>query len=112
MQSTRVRCRSCNISRTHSDFATRRKSNMPGLVYILCAVTSLLSAALLLRGAITRRTPLLFWSSLCFFAMALNNVLLYVNFVVLPEVDLLIAARLVAVAGILLLNFGLIWHST
>jgi hypothetical protein len=85
---------------------------MPGLVYILCAITSLVSAVLLLRGAITRRTPLLFWSSLCFFAMALNNVLLYVNFVVLPEVDLLVAARIVTVVGIVLLNIGLIWHAT
>jgi uncharacterized protein DUF5985 len=86
---------------------------MPGLVYILCAITSLLSASLLLRGAMTRGGGgLLFWSSLCFFAMALNNVLLYVNFIVLPDVDLLIASRLATVVGIVLLNIGLIWHAT
>jgi Family of unknown function (DUF5985) len=86
---------------------------MPGLVYILCAVTSLGSAVLLLRGALSRGGGgLLFWSSLCFFAMALNNVLLYVNFIVLPEVDLLLASRLTTAVGIVLLNIGLIWHST
>ena len=85
---------------------------MSGLVYILCALTSLISALLLLRGALTRKGGLLFWSSLCFFAMAVQNVLLYVNYVILPEIDLLIAARLVALAGIVLLNIGLIWHST
>lgn len=85
---------------------------MTGLIYILCAITSLGSAALLFRGAVHRRNGLLFWSSLCFLAMAVNNVLLYINFVVLPEVDLLIAARLAMVIGVLLLNFGLIWHST
>lgn len=85
---------------------------MPGLIYILCAATSLGSAILLFRGAMQRRNGLLFWSSLCFLAMAVNNALLYVNFVVLPEVDLLIIARLAMVIGVVLLNFGLIWHST
>jgi hypothetical protein len=86
---------------------------MPGLVYILCAVTSLGSAVLLLRGALARGGGgLLFWSSLCFFAMALNNVLLYMNFIVLPHVDLLLASRLATVLGIVLLNIGLIWHTT
>ncbi len=86
---------------------------MPGLVYILCAITSLGSAVLLMRGAVSRGGGgLLFWSSLCFAAMALNNVLLYVNFIVLPHVDLLVAARLATVVGIVLLNIGLIWHAT
>jgi hypothetical protein len=85
---------------------------MPGLVYILCAITSLGSAVLLLRGALSRGGGLLFWSSLCFFAMALNNVLLYMNFIVFPDVDLLLASRLATVLGIVLLNIGLIWHAT
>jgi hypothetical protein len=86
---------------------------MPGLIYILCAVTSLVSAVLLLRGALSRGGGgLLFWSSLCFFAMAANNVLLYMNYIVFPDVDLLMASRLATVLGIVLLNIGLIWHST
>ena len=85
---------------------------MHGLVYILCAVTSLGSALLLLRGALTRRNGLLFWSSLCFFAMALNNMLLYLNFVVFPGIDLSMAARLATATGIVLLNIGMIWHTT
>lgn len=86
---------------------------MPGLVYILCAITSLVSGVLLLRSAISRGSGgLLYWSALCFFAMALNNTLLYVNFIVLPNVDLLTAARIATVVGIVLLNIGLIWHAT
>ena len=86
---------------------------MPGLVYILCAVTSLVSAVLLLRGAMARGGGgLLFWSSLCFFAMAVNNVLLYMNYIVFPDIPLLMASRLATVLGIVLLNIGLIWHST
>jgi Family of unknown function (DUF5985) len=84
---------------------------MPGLVYILCAITSLASAVLLMRGAINTKVALLFWSSLCFVAMAANNSLLYVNYIVFPEIDLLLAARLATVIGIVLLNIGLIWHT-
>lgn len=84
---------------------------MPGLVYILCTGTSLFSAVLLLRGAFFRRGGLLFWSGLCFLAMAVSNVLLYLNFVVYPEIDLIIAARSVTAVGIVLLNIGLIWHT-
>jgi hypothetical protein len=85
---------------------------MPGLVYILCAATSLICAVLLFRGSIQTRNGLLFWSALCFFAMTANNLLLYVNFIVLPDVELLIAARLAAVLGIVLLNIGLICYAT
>jgi hypothetical protein len=84
---------------------------MPGFIYLLCAATSLGSAGLLLRGALKSRGGLLFWSSLCFLAMAVNNVLLYLHFIVFPEVNLLIAARAVTLVGIVLLNIGLIWHA-
>jgi hypothetical protein len=85
---------------------------MPGLVYILCAVTSLGCALLLLRGSLQSRNGLLFWSSLCFFAMTANNLLQYVNFIVFPDVDILIIARLSAALGIVLLNIGLICYAT
>lgn len=85
---------------------------MHGLVYILCAITSLLSAVMLWRGARRHGNRLLFWSSLCFFAMTANNILLYANFVIFPDVDLLTAATIVSLIGIALVNFGLIWHTT
>lgn len=85
---------------------------MPGLVYILCAATSLGCAVLLLRGALQNKNGMLFWSSLCFFAMTANNVLLYANFIVFPDVDLLMVARLSAVVGVMLLNIGLICYAT
>jgi hypothetical protein len=85
---------------------------MHGLVYILCAITSLVSALLLLRGARRHGNRLLFFSSLSFFAMTGNNVLLYANFVIFPDIDLLTAATIVSLIGIVLVNFGLIWHAT
>lgn len=83
-----------------------------GLVYLLCTATALGSAVLLLRGGLSGGGRLLIWASLCFFAMALNNVLLYANFVLLPNVDITLAARLLTMVGIVLLNIGLIWHTT
>ena len=85
---------------------------MPGLVYILCAITSLGCALLLLRGSMQSRNGLLFWSALCFFAMTANNLLQYANFIVFPDVDILIVARSTAVIGIVLLNIGLICYAT
>ena len=85
---------------------------MPGLVYILSGVTSLVCAVLLLRGSWQNRNGLLFWSGLCFLAMTANNVLLYINFILLPDIDILVVARLTAVVGIVLLNIGLICYAT
>jgi hypothetical protein len=66
-------------------------------VYILCALTSLACAALLLRA--WRRTPsrLLFWSAVCFAGLAANSLLLVADLLIFPEYDLRIA-RLVAAA--------------
>ena len=61
---------------------------MAEAVYLLCAITSVACAALLFRGYRTNRTRLLFWSSLCFVGLAANNVLLFIDLVMVPEVDL------------------------
>ncbi len=78
-------------------------------VYILCALTSLACAVMLLRAYGERREPLLLWAGLCFVALVVNNVLLYVDVVVVPDVDLSHWRGLVALAGIGVLAFGLVW---
>jgi hypothetical protein len=84
---------------------------MAELVYLACALASLLCAILLVRSYRASRTPLLLWSSLCFVGLALNNALLFVDLVVTPPtVDLSLERTLVALAALLLLLFGLIWH--
>ena len=79
-------------------------------IYIACAVTSLLCALLLLRGYRAGRLRLLFWASICFFCFTLNNLLLFVDVVVLPQVDLFMLRALVALAGLGALLYGLIWE--
>lgn len=87
---------------------------MAEAVYILCAVTSILCAVLLLRGYHATRTRLLFWASLCFVFLSINNVILYVDLVIIPAsspIDLFWYRNAAAMAGMLVLVFGLVWES-
>lgn len=43
---------------------------MPAAVYILCGLTSVLCAVLLLRSYARKRVRLLLWSGLCFAGLA------------------------------------------
>ncbi|HVZ88671.1 MAG TPA: DUF5985 family protein [Polyangia bacterium] len=78
-------------------------------VYILCALTSIACAVLLLRAYRLQRARLLFWSSLCFIGLALNNVLLFVDLVVVPTIDLQPARNAAALLAVVVMLFGLIW---
>jgi hypothetical protein len=81
---------------------------MAETVYVLCALTSLGCAALLFRGYLQSRTRLLFWSSICFVGLAANNLVLLVDLVVLPLVDLSLVRGITAVVALLLFVWGLI----
>jgi hypothetical protein len=83
---------------------------MAEVVYILCAATSILCAMLLFRSYRESRAKLLFWSSLCFVGLALNNVLLILDLYVVST-DLFYTRTLVAVGAMAMLLFGLIWSS-
>lgn len=84
---------------------------MATLVYVLCALTSLACAVLLLRGYAQNGVRLLLWVGLCFVGLALNNVLLVVDVRVVPDVDLSLWRSLPALAGLMLLIYGLVWET-
>ncbi len=85
---------------------------MATAVYFLCAVTSTLCAALLIREYVRRpHTRLLLWSSLSFTALALSNALVFTDFVVFPDVDLSLLRAATACAAVALLLFGLVWEA-
>ena len=84
---------------------------MAKAVFLLCALTSLTCAALLLRAYGRRRSRLLLWSGLCFVGLALNNGLLVVDRLILPEVDLSLWRQVPALGGIALLVWGLVWDA-
>ena len=82
---------------------------MAETVYALCALTSLACALLLLRGYRRGRGRLLLWSSGCFLFLALNNMLLFVDLVLVPSIDLSIARSGVGLVAVTLLLAGFIW---
>jgi hypothetical protein len=81
------------------------------LIYGLCAATSTGCALLLLRGYRTSRARLLFWAALCFAGLALNNILVFVDEIVLPlTTDLSLIRALPALFGVAAFIYGLIWE--
>jgi hypothetical protein len=66
---------------------------------------------MLARGYRKNRVPLLFWSALCFLGLFFDNVLLYVDVIIVPGVDLAIWRKLPGLLALVLLLFGLIWES-
>jgi hypothetical protein len=90
---------------------------MPNLfnvaVYVLCAATSAACAVMLFRGYARSKTRFLLWSSLCFIALFANNLLLMIDRVFIPEVTFFPAALRsgVALGGLSLLAFGLVWDA-
>lgn len=85
---------------------------MREVVYVLCALTSLVCAILLTRAWLSNRSKLLLWSSICFIGLAINNALLVVDEVLTSdEISLLLARDITNLASISALVVGLIWSS-
>jgi hypothetical protein len=61
---------------------------MAEAVYLLSSLTSLTCTVLLLRGYLRSRVRLLLWSSLCFLGLTFSNVLLFIDLVVVPGINL------------------------
>jgi hypothetical protein len=80
-------------------------------LYVLAVLSSGACALLLFRGYRRKRVRLLMWSSICFTGLTINNVALFVDLVVLPNVDLRLARIIPALVGMTLLLYGFIWDS-
>lgn len=81
-------------------------------VYLLCFATSLLCLILLVRTYVRKRTRLLMWTALCFVGLAINNLLVFVDVVLLPNsIDLVPLRNLTTLAALGVLLYGFIWES-
>jgi hypothetical protein len=80
------------------------------IVYVLCLLTSTLSAGLLLNAFRRRRQNLLLWSALCFCLLAVNNLLVIIDLLLLPNIDLSLARSLTALAAGCVLLYGFVWE--
>ena len=83
---------------------------MAEVVFILCALASTVCALLLWRTYRAQGVRLLFWSVICFAWLALNNIVLFVDKVIAPDVDLSVWRGLTALIGVAALVYGLVWE--
>ena len=83
---------------------------MAAVVYGLCALTSATCALLLLRGYFARPARLLLWSSVGFVGLFLNNLLLFVDLIAAPHLELSIARHLTAAIALTVMMLGLLWE--
>ena len=83
---------------------------MKSFVYILNSVTFATCSTLLGRAYWRVRQRLLLWSALCFAGLAISNLLVFVDLVMLPQADLYMFRLITAAVAMLLLMVGLIWE--
>ena len=84
---------------------------MAALTYSLCALTALLCTVLLLSGYHRSRYRLLLWSGLCFAGLTVNNLLLVMDKVLLPDAELGLWRALTSLCAMVVLLYGLIWET-
>ncbi|HVM83721.1 MAG TPA: DUF5985 family protein [Candidatus Binatia bacterium] len=84
---------------------------MAAAIYSLCALAAATCAFLLLKAYRRGRYRLLLWSGLCFCGLTLNNLLLVVDKILLPETDLSVLRTLTAAIAMIVLLYGLIWDA-
>lgn len=82
---------------------------MTGL-YLLAVITCFFCMLLLYRSYLQKRSRLLLWSSLCFVGLTINNLLLFLDLVIIPDVDLRTVRLITALIGMLFLLYGFIWE--
>jgi hypothetical protein len=82
----------------------------PSLVYLLCFLTSAACATLLVRHYRVSRSPVLLWSAACFVSLAVANLLVVLDMLVLPHVDLRPARLWLTFLAVVVLLFGFIWE--
>lgn len=80
------------------------------LLTALSALTSITCMVLLFRGYASSGSRLVLWTAACFVGLSLNNVLLFADLVVFPDVDLRLFRHAAALTGLLCLLYGFIWE--
>jgi len=79
-------------------------------VYILGFLVTLACGVLLFRAYASVGKRLLLWSALCFSGLAVSNLLVFVDLVLLPRIDLFPLRLITAAVSMLILLYGLIWE--
>lgn len=84
---------------------------MSPFIFGLCAATSAVCAGMLLGAYRQEKYRLLLWSGLCFVGLTLNNIVLVLDKIVLPDIDLSTLRLFIALVAMMILLYGLIWDA-
>lgn len=84
---------------------------MVAAVYILGSLVVCLCAIMLLRAYTKAKRRLLLWSGLCFVGLTISNLLVFIDLVMIPDLNLYPLRLWTAAIATMLLVFGLIWES-
>jgi hypothetical protein len=83
---------------------------MAELIYGLCTILSLAIAVMLWRQHRRSPTRMIYWTALCFTGLALSNLVLVVDKLVFPDIDLRVLRHSISLLSIGLLLFGLVYE--
>jgi hypothetical protein len=84
--------------------------HLEAAIYLLCFFSSSLCTYLLARSFSRTRERLLLWSGICFVLLSLNNLLVFIDIILLPEIDLTAARSLTSLAAVCTLLYGFVWE--
>jgi hypothetical protein len=87
-------------------------SLLESIIYLLCVATSLLCAYLLGRAYHRGGPKLLIWSALCFALLAVDSLILALDILLLPTLDLTMTRLAASLAAISVLLYGFVWESS
>lgn len=76
------------------------------LLFTVACLTSFACMALLFRSYFQSRQRILLWSALCFVGQTVTNIVLFVDVIVLPDVDLRLLRVVAALIGMLCLIYA------
>jgi hypothetical protein len=80
------------------------------ILYLLCFLTSLSCCLLLIRSYRRNKSKVLLWTAACFVLLAVDNLLVVLDLVLLPDVDLLLARLLATLLAVSTLIIGFVWE--
>jgi hypothetical protein len=81
------------------------------VMFLLAVLTSGACMAVLFRAYARSGMRLLFWSALCFVFLTLNNVLVFADLIILPQLDLRLYRAIAALCGVLCLLYAFLWEA-
>ena len=79
-------------------------------VYLLCFLTSLSCCLLLIRSYRRTKSKVLLWTAACFVLLAIDNLLVVFDLILLPNVDLSVPRLLVTLLAVSTLLIGFVWE--